>query len=217
MDLIGGYLLIALLLFSANLALLLGNYQINNKRTAAIGLIFSIMLFLAMSVSKYLSNPLSFLTDYFNYLFFIISIILFVLMVIYMKNSNNLVYLIYSISVMFFISTLLLSSQANLLFSDVIIYSLLVLITVFIVYQISKFLTHAKRQYPVLVGEFMSLFSILVFIFALTYDSTRNIDYTMFSSFLILTPTYQLIYLIIGIVALMILGVLLNESKGGNS
>ena len=63
----------------------------------------------------------------------------------------------------------------------------------------------------------MCLFSILVFIFAVTYNSTVNIDYTMFSSFLILTPTYQLIYVIIAVVVTLIAGMLLNDSKGGNS
>ena len=63
----------------------------------------------------------------------------------------------------------------------------------------------------------MCLFAILMFIFALTYDSARTIDYTAFSPFLILTPTYQLIYIIIAIVVILVVGVLINDVKGGNS
>lgn len=59
----------------------------------------------------------------------------------------------------------------------------------------------------------MTLFSILVFIFALTYDSARSIDYTAFSPFLILTPTYQLIYVVIGIIAVLVIGVLINDKE----
>jgi hypothetical protein len=44
-----------------------------------------------------------------------------------------------------------------------------------------------------------------------------TLDYTMFSSFLILTPTYQLIYVVIGIIVVLVVGVLINDSKGGNS
>jgi preprotein translocase subunit SecG len=39
----------------------------------------------------------------------------------------------------------------------------------------------------------------------------------MFNSFLILTPLYQLMYVVIGIVVVIVIGVLLNESNGGNS
>ena len=63
----------------------------------------------------------------------------------------------------------------------------------------------------------MCLFSILTLIFALTYNSTLNLDYSMFSPFLILTPTYQLIYVIIAIIAALIIGVFINDSRGGNS
>ena len=45
----------------------------------------------------------------------------------------------------------------------------------------------------------------------------QSLEYILFSPFLILTPTYQLIYVIIAIVVIMVGGVLLNDVKGGNS
>ena len=60
----------------------------------------------------------------------------------------------------------------------------------------------------------MALASILIFLFALTYNSTLNLKYAMFSSFLILTPTYQLIYVIIGIFVVLVAGVLINDMRG---
>jgi hypothetical protein len=112
------------------------------------------------------------------------------------------------------ISAVLISSQSDLMFFDTIVYSLLVFIVFFVVYQLSRLLMHAKRQYPIIVGEFMCLFAILMFIFALTYNSTKALDYSMFSPFLILTPTYQLIYVIIGIIVVLVVGVLINDTRG---
>lgn len=59
----------------------------------------------------------------------------------------------------------------------------------------------------------MSLMIILIFIFGLTYYSTLTLDYKMFSSFLILTPTYKLIYVIILIAIIFIIGLYWNDKK----
>ncbi|MDO5815885.1 MAG: peptide ABC transporter permease, partial [Methanobrevibacter sp.] len=128
---------------------------------------------------------------------------------------DNLKMLFYSSIILFIISTMSVSCQTHLEFFTGILYSLLVFIIIFVVYQLTKLLHYAKRRYSVIVGEYMSLVSILVFILGLTYESTRNLDYTMFSSFLILTPTYQLIYVVIGIIVVLVAGVLIND-KGGN-
>jgi hypothetical protein len=60
----------------------------------------------------------------------------------------------------------------------------------------------------------MCLASILIFIFAMTYSSTITLDYTAFDPFLILTPTYQLVYVVIGIVVVLVAGVLINDYGG---
>ena len=210
MDLIGGYLLVLLVLFAANISLLFGNKRIDNLRLIAISAIFSIIVFMVINASGYLNIDL---LNYFGYIFLIISILTFCLMV-YCTKNNYLNGLNYSILVVFLISTVLLSSQANLVLFDSILYSLLFFIILFIVYQLTKLLRHAKRPYTVIIGEYMTLESILIFLFALTYNATLNLDYTMFSSFLILTPTYQLIYVIIGIVVVLVGGVLINDARG---
>ncbi|WP_406532810.1 hypothetical protein [Methanobrevibacter sp.] len=78
-------------------------------------------------------------------------------------------------------------------------------------------MVHAKRDYPVIIGEYMSLFALLLFIFGLTYMSTKSLNYNMFSPFLILTPTYQLIYVLIGIIVVLVIGVVYNDYIGGGS
>lgn len=215
MDLIGGYLLILLVLFATNVALMLGNYKLDNFRLIVLSLGFFAFTFILMNVSGYLNVQLSFLLDNFSYLFLIVAIAILASVIYYIRKDNFRLPLAI-VSLFFIVSTIFLSSQANLDFLTIVLYSLFVFIILFVVYQLTKLLHHAKRQYPVIVGEYMSLFSILVFIFALTYNSTRTLDYTMFSPFLILTPTYQLIYVVIGIVVVLVVGVLINDTKGGN-
>ena len=216
MDLIGGYLLVILVLFSANIALLLGNYAIDNKKLILTSLAIAAVTFILLNASVYLNATLVFLLDYFSYLFFAIAVVIFFAMVYLVKNDEFKISL-YLILLTFLISIILFSSQSSLNFFEMIIYSLLVFIILFVVYKLSKLLHHAKRQYSVIIGEFMCLASILMFIFAFTYFSTLNLDYSMFSSFLILTPTYQLIYVIISVIVILVIGVLLNDSKGGIS
>ena len=210
MDLMGGYLLVLLVLFASNIALLLGNKKINNLKLIVISTVLSVITFVLINASININIGL---LDYFGYIFLIISVLTFIIMAYCMKN-NNFNVLFYSIFIISLISVILLASQANLDLFNSILYSLLFFIILFVVYQLTKLLHHAKRQYPVIVGEYMTLESILIFLFALTYNSTKNLDYTMFSSFLILTPTYQLIYVIIGIVVVLVVGVLINDTWG---
>ena len=213
MDLIGGYLIVMLVLFTGNIALLMGNIKINNLKLIATSILFSIVVFIILNVSVYLNI---FIVDYFSYIFLIISLILFFVIFYFIRN-NNFKLALYSVLALFIISLTLFCSQTSLNYLEMILYSLCVFIILFVVYQLSKLLHHAKRQYSAIIGEYMCLFSILTLIFALTYNSTLNLDYSMFTPFLILTPTYQLIYVIIAIIAALIIGVFINDSRGGNS
>ena len=216
MDLIGGYLLVLLVLFAGNSALLIGEHNINNVKLILTALTFAIITFILFNVSIYLNAPLSFLLEYFSYIFLGIAVIIFAIMFYLLKN-NEFKFSLYSVLITFSVSMILFASQSSLNLFEMILYSLLVFIIIFVVCQISKLLHHAKRQYSVIIGEYMCLFSILMFIFAITYVSTVNLDYTMFSSFLILTPTYQLVYVIIAVIVILVIGVLMNDRNGGNS
>lgn len=81
----------------------------------------------------------------------------------------------------------------------------------FLVYNISKIFDNAKRPYYAVIGEYMFLEFILLLIFALTFTNVRELDYSMFGSFLILTPTYQVMYMLILIAIILVFGVLNNE------
>ncbi len=213
MDLIGGYLLVMLILFTGNIALLLGNNKINNIKFVLISILYVFSVFLILNISSYFNIEL---LDYFTYIFLIISILLFIT-VFYVIKNNKLKLALYIILAIFFVSMLLFGSNSSLNYFELILYSLLSLVIFFVVFKLSILLHHAKRQYSVIIGEYMCLSSILIFIFALTYNYTLNLDYSMFTPFLILTPTYQVIYVLIAVFAILVFGVLLNDAKGGNS
>lgn len=216
MDLIGGYLLVILILFTANFSLFAGNFKINLVQLISLSFAAFIVSFVLMMASGYLNSTLSFLMDNFSYFFIIVSILLFSTFMYYF-SKNNLRFSVVSFIMLFIISVIALSSQSVLSIYDCLSYSLFSFITLFVVYQLTKLLVHAKRDYPVIIGEYMALFSILLFIFGLTYASTRSLNYNMFTPFLILTPTYQLIYVLIGIVVVLVIGVVYNDYIGGNS
>lgn len=213
MDLIGGYLLVLLVLFTGNIALLLGNNKINNIKFVLISILYGFSVFLILNVSSYFNIDL---LNYFSYIFLIISILSFIMVFYFIKN-NKLKLALYIILAIFFVSILLFGSNSSLNYFELILYSLLSLVIFFVVFKLSIYLHHAKRQYSVIIGEYMCLSSILIFIFALTYNSTLNLDYSMFAPFLILTPTYQVIYVLIAVFAVLVFGVLINDAKGGNS
>ena len=53
MDLIGGYLLVMLILFTGNIALLLGNNKINNIKFVLISILYVFSVFLILNISSY--------------------------------------------------------------------------------------------------------------------------------------------------------------------
>lgn len=213
MDLISGYLIIILLLFPINIALFLGNYKINTSKL----LLYSVTFFALSFGLIYMANYVSFnFLDCLSYYFIACSIIIFIDYIYYLKDSErHLKSSFFLIILLFFTSVFILSSQSDyysLLTS--LLFSLPVFITIFLVFQLTKLLVHAKRDYPVIIGEYMCLYAILIFIFGLTFYSTYVLDYSMFSSFLILTPTYQLVYIIIAFIVVVIIGLLYNDNRG---
>ncbi len=177
MDLISGYLLIIVLLLTINISLFLGNFKLNNIELLGISTTISLLSFISIYLSRYFQSDLSFMLNYF---FIILSLILFFIFLFYFKNRKYLVLSIVILIGVFVGSIFILSSQTS---QFNFLYSLFVFILVFLIYQITKLLYHAKREYPVIIGEFTSLSTILIFIFGLTYFSTLNLNQEMFSSF----------------------------------
>ncbi len=206
LDLINGYLILVILLFSTNLGLFYGN-----KRNI-IPLKFcmiSLVLFVMIVISRFFNFIL---TDFFNYIFIAVSVIEFIIFYYYLSDNNRLLSSIFFTLILFYVTVFLLSCQiTEFSYINGLLYAIFSLIIMFVSYQFSKLLIHAKREYPVIIGEYMVLSSLLIFILGLTYWATKQLDYSMFSPFLILTPTYQLIYIIIAVAVILIIGSYLND------
>lgn len=209
-DLIFSYLLITTILFSANIGLFFGNFRLTNIKSSLIFMLIGIIFFIVAFTSSLLTFNLS---DYLSYIFILISVIIFILMIVYLKVDIKVTLVISITIILYYITSFLLASQLNEHIFNGLLLSIVSIIVMIVAFQSSKLLIFAKRPYNVLIGEFMSLFGILIFLFGLTYISIKNLDYGMFSSFLILTPTYQLIYVIMGIVIVLIIGSYWNDKK----
>lgn len=211
LDLILGYLIIIIILFSANIGLFSANYKLNDLKSTAIFLVMGIFLFIAVNISHLFSFNLS---DYLTYIFILIAIIIFIIMFLYLKINKLNASAVITI-ILYYMSSLILASQIadeSFLFNSLLL-TIISIVIMIVAFQSSKLLMYAKRPYNVIIGEYMSLEGILIFLLGLTNGSVMHLDYEMFSSFLILTPTYQLIYVIIGIIAVLIIGLYLNDKK----
>jgi hypothetical protein len=208
MDLILGYLLISIILFSANIGLFLGDFKFNNKKITLISIGIGIIFFIVLYISTIFSTNL---LDYLAYVFILISIIIFIILLIYLKKDYLVASFLGIIILFYIISAILASQLSELSFFNILMVCIVSVTVMLAAFQLSKLLMYAKRPYNILIGEYMSLMGILIFLFGLTNVAVMNLDYTMFSSFLILTPTNQLIYVIIGIIIVLIIGSYWND------
>jgi len=153
------------------------------------------------------------LLDYLTHVFLIIFVIVFIILLTYLK-LNKLNVSLYCTVFLYYMSSFLLASQlTELSIYDSLLLTFISIIIMIVAFQSSKLLIYAKRPYNVIIGEYMSLMGILIFLFALTNVSIMKLDYEMFSPFLILTPTYQLVYVVIAIIVVLIIGLYWNDKK----
>lgn len=212
-DLIWNYLIILELILGFNIGLFLGDFKISKLKYFTISFLLAIVIFILSFFSNAFRINLSFMNNNLGWLFIVVAIILFFIEYIYLKKNEKL---FCAFVVMFLLSVIMfiLSSQfVEVTVFDSLLWALFLFIILISSYPISTLLYYAKNEYSVVVGEFISIEAILVFIFGITFWSVSSIDYKMFSSFLILTPTYKLIYVIIGLVFFMILGLYYNDRK----
>lgn len=221
-NLIFNYLIIFILVLGVTIGFFTSKLKFNDKKSIVLVLITSLLLFLVLFFSKNCFNLFNFLEEYMYVLFFTIAIVLFVMDLIFVslnsksKFSNkidNKLFLVIAI-ILLLISSLMISSQYEVLG----LFDMLLAIVVFAIsfiasFQISKLLKYGKRPFYLIVSEYIILETILIVILALTYTSAKNLDWTMFSPYLILTPTYLVVYTIIAIIGIMVIGVYLNERK----
>lgn len=212
-DLFGAYLLIIILLFAGNMGLFSYDLNISKGKYVLLSIVLAVVICVITFFSSSFKSNLSILSDNLGWLFIIVAIFLFILNYLNSKTKNyfNIVYIL-TIAI-FLITVFLISSQELVLIYMASLFGIGFFIVMIVLMPISNLLQYAKRGYDIIVSEFVSLEAILIFILGITFWSLLSLDYEMFSSFLILTPTYQLIYIIIAIIVILIIGIYYNDRK----
>lgn len=218
MDLIAKYLIIIIIFFSINLGLVLNSY--NNKKRKVFPIIYTIILFILSTSSIEFLKSSNNINQYFNIIILLIVVIILVITYYYEKQElnkrdiNEISLTILSISeyilMMILISSINISQETLIYGKDSLLNGLLItvlsLIIILVIKRLTKPLKEKLEKYENSVGEYMIVESILFFIIGLTYNTVKSLDYSMFDPFMTLTPTYQVVSVIIGLCILIVLG-----------
>ena len=218
LNLIWYYLIIILILFAINFGLLLDVAKLNFKKSITFSVIYSILIFIMSVIALNYGSLLTFFSKIIPYVLFTVGLILLILIMFYLykwnKNEvkakiNSLILLITIICQFTLIFSLVAiwNPQSSIFFNSGIVSIIFLIISILS----SWILKNAIKQIPGGISEFIILESILVMIFGLTFNCVKGLNYEDFTPFTILTPTYEVIMLIIGIISLIIVGVFLND------
>ena len=221
MDLIFEYLIVFILLFVTNIALLVRNIGFKSSKFLIFNLVYALIVFI-LSLTLSSLNLQKEIIPYMPFLLVLVCVLMLIFTIIHVKLGkftrlnlnleNKLVPFLGTIlSSLIAISALSLGLKTENPFVASLELAVISIVVMFLVYKISKIFRKAKRDYYVVVGEYMFLEFILLLILALTFSSVRELDYSIFTSFLILTPTYKVLYMIIILVFIFVLGILYND------
>lgn len=217
MDLIFEYLIVFILLFVANIAFLVRKSNFNKNKFIQLALIYASIVFILSFICPSL-NLSEYIIPFMPYILGFVSLLILVLAIRYVslgRNSNieNDKIVFYGTILSSFIAIIALSLclKSENLALNALELAILSIVVMFLVYRISRIFNKAKRPYYAVIGEYMFLEFIFVLVLALTFSTVRELDYSIFSSFLILTPTYQLLYVIVIMLIIMVLGVLYSD------
>lgn len=217
MDLIFEYLIVFILLFATNIAFLVKKSDFNKNKFIQLALIYAAIVFILSFICPSF-NLGEYIIPIMPYILGFVSLLILILAIRYVSfgrnfNVENDKVVIYGTIFSSFISLMALSLclKSDNLVLNALELAILSILIMFLVYKISKIFNKAKRPYYAVIGEYMFLEFIFLLILALTFSTVRELDYSIFKSFLILTPTYQLLYAIIIILIILVLGVLYGD------
>lgn len=211
------------MLFGINIGLIIGNAQISRGKVLMISIINGIILFVLSLLSYYMGFLYSIINNYIPYVVGLIGVIT-ILNGLYTinrwrkdkgQNNNNSLSLIVS-SVCFFsgfIFTAILLNYQNKEFNSWMInimaaISITLLVTIF--YHFSKFLRHAERPYPVLLGNYMILNGFYFLIAGFFIPNIKSLNLVQMNS-LSVSSTKSMIFLIIAGLGVLLVGVYLKR------
>lgn len=217
MDLIFEYLIVFILLFVTNIAFLVRKSDFNKNKFILFTLIYGAIVFILSFTCSNLNLGES-VIPFMPYILGLVSLLMLVLSIRYVSFGRNYSIendklVLYGTILSSFVSIAALSlclKSDNLVLAS-LEFAILSIVVMFLVYKISKIFDRAKRSYYAVIGEYMFLEFVFILILALTFSSVRELDYSIFKSFLILTPTYQVMYAIVVILIILVLGVLYSD------
>ncbi|OWT33201.1 hypothetical protein BGI41_03625 [Methanobrevibacter sp. 87.7] len=218
MDLLFKYMILLVLCFGLNIGLL-SNSLSNKNNSRNLPVIYIISLFLLSIIAINFSKNFLFIDKFFNYYLIICAVIFIVIVYLYdnYENLRKLFTVIISILSLFLFTVVIsLSNLNNFTIFDVnsnlIIDSFLICILTSIFIVIGKKLGNSLENFnSYVLGEYMIVESIFLFILGLTYNSVKNLDYTLFNSFLILSPSYMVSSVIIILIIIIIIGIFIGD------
>lgn len=217
MDLIFEYLIVFILLFCTNIAFLVRKSDFNKNKFIILAVTYAAIVFVLSFILPYL-NLSEYLIPFMPCILGFVSLLILILAIRHVSLGRNFnidndkaVFYGTVLSSLLSISALSLCLKSDNLVLNSFELAILSIAVMFLVYKISKIFNKAKRPYYAVIGEYMFLEFIFALILALTFSTVRELDYSIFKSFLILTPTYQLMYMIIAIIMIVVLGVLYGD------
>ena len=217
MDLIFEYLIVFILLFFTNIAFLVRKSDFNKNKFIILAVTYAAIVFVLSFILPYL-NLSEYLIPFMPCILGFVSLLILILAIRHVNLGRNFnidndkaVFYGTVLSSLLSISALSLCLKSDNLVLNSFELAILSIAVMFLVYKISKIFNKAKRPYYAVIGEYMFLEFIFSLILALTFSTVRELDYSIFKSFLILTPTYQLMYMIIAIIMIVVLGVLYGD------
>lgn len=239
MDLVFEYIIIFILLFSVSLSLIGKQLDIGKKNFFLFSIVYSILIFCLSIIINHISFSINLVIEYLPYIFAIGSFLTFAVAMIYIVawkkskddfcikfkvfnkeislftkdrkfyNNKFIFILMILISLLFIVFSIMGLKNNNLVCS--LEFAITSLLSLIIFYTLSKILLNAKREYSVLVGEYLCLKFIFLIILSMTFVTVRTLDYSMFSPYLILTADDIIIMMLLLLGFIVLVGVLLND------
>jgi predicted transporter len=216
------------LLFGINIALAMGLNQIPKNKLLSIALLYGAILFTLGSIAGYVTSLYNFTNEYIAFIIGIIGVVTIVTgsytIIKWKKDRNDHDTLLSKATISasiccfagFTFSAILLAKGMDsfyLVFN--IIMAIAVILILIVLYQFSKFLRHAERPYPVILGNFMILNGFYFLIAGLFLPNIKSLALVQTNP-LSIGSTTNLIFLITAAVGVFLVGVYLKKEGINN-
>lgn len=224
-----GVLIATVLLFGINIGLAMGLKQIPRNKLLSISLLYGAVLFTLSVLANY-ANQLMVINNYVPPIIGVlgfVTILTGIYTIIQWRKNNegnkkneeysflSKITIIPSICciVGFTSIDILLNKSPASLYSELnMVMSVMLVLIIIFIYSFSKFLRHAERPYPILLGNFMILNGMFLVIVALFIPNIESLS-SVQTSPLSISSTNNLIFLLMAAGGVFLMGVYLTKEN----